>query len=47
MVVIVEWSLRRKQKIGVLQKETYLTLKHQQKKISMLMLHSFLLPNLL
>ncbi|MBA0692241.1 hypothetical protein Goari_009816 [Gossypium aridum] len=28
-------------------KETYLTLKHQQKKISMLMLHSFLLPNLL
>ncbi|MBA0595877.1 hypothetical protein Gorai_012726 [Gossypium raimondii] len=47
MVVIAEWSQRRKQKTGVHQKETCLTLKHQQKKISMLTLHSFVLPKLL
>ncbi|MBA0585470.1 hypothetical protein Gorai_016246, partial [Gossypium raimondii] len=47
MAVILEWSLRRKQKTGALQKKTYLTLKHQQKKISTLMLHSIVLPKLL
>lgn len=38
---------RRKQRTGVHQKGTYLTLRHQQKKITMLTLHSFVSPRLL
>nr|ABK93681.1 unknown [Populus trichocarpa] len=47
MVEIAEWFLRRKLRTGVLQKETYLTLRRQQKKITMLILHSCPLPKLL
>lgn len=36
-------SLRRKQRSGVLQKATSLTLRHQQKRIIMLILHSSVL----
>ncbi|XP_052736533.1 uncharacterized protein LOC128197788 [Vigna angularis] len=47
MAGIVEWFLRRKQRIDVLQKGIFPILKHPQKKISMLMLHSCVLPRLL
>ncbi|TKY46102.1 Ras-related protein Rab7 [Spatholobus suberectus] len=47
MVGIVEWFLRRKHRTGVLQKGIFPTLRHLQKRTTMLMLHSYVLPRLL
>nr|AFK42729.1 unknown [Medicago truncatula] len=46
MAGIVEWFLIRKQRTGVPQKGMFLTLRHLQRKTSMLMLHSYVLPRL-